>query len=128
MKKIWAGSRIKEAQTYVSKVIPLLTSPASLPESHFPGSSLAGDTSHHAAVPYLCLSPCALLDSGAGQGGGGHKTREESREDVADPKGNEFLRQRPGGSDANTYNLCKTLANRVRKNNKKANSPDHPVW
>lgn len=50
--------------------------------------------------PYLCLSPSALLDSSAGQGGGGHKTGEEPREDVADPKGNEFLRETLDDKDA----------------------------
>lgn len=56
-----------------------------------PGSSCS-----QAAVPYLSLPPSTLLDGSAGQGSGGHETREESGEDVADPKGNELLRQRPG--------------------------------
>lgn len=58
-------------------------------------------------VPYLCLSPSALLDSGAGQGSGGHKTREEPREDVADPKGNKFLRERLDDSDATNIILAR---------------------
>lgn len=39
---------------------------------------LCKDRSYHAVAAYLCLSPSALLDSSAGQGSGGHKTREES--------------------------------------------------
>lgn len=92
------GLRRHEPQR--SKLIALLGSCASLSERCRPGPSLTGDPHPHTAVPYLGLSPGALLDGGAGQGSGGHKTREESREDVADPKGNELLRQKPGGRDA----------------------------
>lgn len=64
-----------------------------------------------AAVLYLCLSPSALLDSSAGQGSGGHKTREESREDVADPKGNEFLRERLDDSNATNIGFASPSPN-----------------
>lgn len=60
----------------------------------------AVDGYFHAVLPYLCLSSRALLDSCAGQGGGSHETREEPGEDVANPKGNEFLRERTDDSDA----------------------------
>lgn len=62
--------------------------------SYGSNSLFAVDGYYHAVVPYLCFSPSALLDSSAGQGGGSHKTREKPGEDVADPKGNEFLRER----------------------------------
>lgn len=46
----------------------------------------------------------ALLDSRSRQSSGSHKTGEESREDVAYPKGDEFLRKRLG---------CSAVAKRV---------------
>lgn len=49
---------------------------------------------------YLCLPPGALLDSRSRQSSGSHKTGEKSREDVAYPKGNEFLRERLCDRDA----------------------------
>ena len=65
----------------------------------------------HTVAPYLCLSPRALLDSSAGQGSGSHKTREEPGEDVADPKGNEFLRERLDDSDGTNTTFSRPFPN-----------------
>lgn len=71
---IRSGSMFLSSQ----RLIVLLSSCANLSEPPLPDSCFAFGGYSHAAFPYLCLSSSALLDSSAGQGGGGHKTGEES--------------------------------------------------
>lgn len=84
----------------------------------------AVDGYFHTVLPYLCLSSRALLDSCAGQGGGSHKTREEPGEDVANPKGDEFLRERTDDREAADITFSSPKPFKI----KKANLQTPPAW